>query len=179
MKCGESALSLDRSSTDIVLYNENDTEYLRYLHGLMQPVIVLMSSYRNRCKLSYKSSIILNQAAVVIAEKSNLSTCTLGHHYKMGYSCHLSSSSTWFYNQPQKIWDGRKAIWSFYKPLWCYSSGHRWRSCIQDQGCMGPQEGPAPLPYLMFRQVQGCSFHGQFKSTVFRTFFFLGSTNYV
>ena len=111
----------------------------------MQPVIVLMSSYRNRCKLSYKSSINLNQAAVVIYEKSNLSTCTLGHLYKMGYSCHLSSSSTWFYTQPCKKCEAMQS--SFQEPFWWYSSGHRCRNCIQDQGCMGPQEGWARSPF--------------------------------
>ena len=98
MKCEESAP--DRSSMDIVLCSGNGAEYLRYLHGLTQPVVFLMSSYRNWPTLSYKSSIILKQSAAVIWE-SDFSTCTAGHHYKRVCSCHCSSS-TWFYTQPCK-----------------------------------------------------------------------------
>ena len=64
VKCEESAP--DRSSTDIVLCSGNGAEYLRYLHGLTQPVVFLMSSYRNWPTLSYKSSSILKQSAAVI-----------------------------------------------------------------------------------------------------------------
>ena len=113
----------------------------------MQPVIVLMSSYRNRKRLSFNSSIILKQTN----KESKCSTCTVDHEYKGVCSCH-SSSSTWFCTQPG---DGRKAIWTFSEPFLKYSSGHRWRSCIQDQGCKGPQEGWAPSPD-QFRQVEGC-----------------------
>ena len=127
-----------------------ETAYFRYVQGLMQPVIVLMSSYRNRKRPSFKSSIILKQSN----KERKRSTCTVGYEYKGVCSCH-SSSSTWFYTQPGESLDGRKAIWTFSEPFLKYSSGHRWRSCIQDQGCKGPLEGRAPSPD-QFRQVEGC-----------------------
>ena len=72
-----------------------ETAYFRYVQGLMQPVIVLMSSYRNRKRPSFKSSIILKQSN----KERKRSTCTVGYEYKGVCSCH-SSSSTWFYTQP-------------------------------------------------------------------------------
>ena len=56
------------------------------------------------------------------------------------------------------------------EPFWWYSSGHRCRNCIQDQGCMGPQEGWARSPLNLYLLILYILSKSQFRDIIDQVF---------
>ena len=101
-----------------------ETVYLWYLQGFTQPVIFLMSSYRNLKSFSFSSSIILKQASPVpldiyiyiwVLAVLSAPLTKMGAWIIIGQTPRVLGQTVTKSGQPPRIWECLARVWDLGK----------------------------------------------------------------